>query len=110
MNIIKKIKQKSGESITETLVATLIAAMSMVIFASMVIASKNIIKDGNERIQTYYAQNSKLTKKDSGLKSASAELGFSTALINDSEYDITVYSNENSGDETSDNNMLIIGY
>ena len=54
MFFLKIVNIKKGETIAETLVATLIASLSMVMFASMVIASKNIIENSNVMINEYY--------------------------------------------------------
>ena len=54
MPVLKKIKTKKGETIAETLVATLIAALSMVMFASMVMASRTIVEESNKKVMEYY--------------------------------------------------------
>lgn len=109
MNIILKIKSKSGESITETLAATLIAAMSMIIFASMVIASKSIISQSNDQMDYYYEWNSKMLVQDSEIDdSESATITFSEALIsNKTNFSgITIYKNKSSDVEESENTLI----
>ena len=61
--LVRIIKNKKGETIAETLMATLIAALAMVMFAGMVIASKNIIEDSNQKIKDYYDGFSQLISK-----------------------------------------------
>ncbi len=54
MAISKIFNNKRGETIAETLVATLIASLSMVMFAGMVMASKTIIENSNVMLKEYY--------------------------------------------------------
>lgn len=63
MSVMKYLKSKKGETIAETLVATLIAALSMVMFAGMVMASKTIIDASNKKIVEYYDGYSQLFSK-----------------------------------------------
>ncbi len=85
MSFIKKLKNNKGETIAETLVATLIAALSMVMFAGMVMASKAIVDESNKKIVEYYDGFSQLfSKRD--------------VTINDlhsAEIPITIYTNKN---------------
>ena len=63
MSFIKKIISEKGETIAETLIATLIAALSMVMFAGMVMASKTIVEESNTKIMDYYKGFSQLESK-----------------------------------------------
>ncbi len=50
-----KLRDTRGETITETLAAVLIAAMAMIIFASMITASQRIITKSEAVMKDYYA-------------------------------------------------------
>ncbi len=50
-----KLRDMRGETITETLAAVLIAAMAMIIFASMITASQRIITKSEAVMKDYYA-------------------------------------------------------
>ncbi len=79
--LVRIIKNKKGETIAETLMATLIAALAMVMFAGMVIASKNIIEESNQKIKDYYDGFSQLISK--------------TEVTTQSMGPITIYINKN---------------
>lgn len=49
----RKLKSQNGESIAEVLVATLIAALATVMFASMVTASDNLIRKSDDAYKEY---------------------------------------------------------
>ena len=77
----KIIKNRRGETIAETLVSTLIASLAMVMFAGMVIASKNIIEDSNKKVIEYYKGFSELVNK--------------TNVESQVNIPITIYTNKN---------------
>lgn len=52
--IRKKISSQRGESITEVLVAVLITALAVLVFATMVSASTRIIRSGEIKMNKYY--------------------------------------------------------
>lgn len=51
--MIRKLKSRNGESIAEVLVATLIAALATVMFASMVTASENMVRKSDKAYNDY---------------------------------------------------------
>lgn len=51
--MIRKLKSRNGESIAEVLVATLIAALATVMFASMVTASENMVRKSDTAYDNY---------------------------------------------------------
>lgn len=63
MIFLRFLKNKRGETIAETLVSTLIAALSMVMFASMVIAANSIVTESDKKVREYYENSSKLISK-----------------------------------------------
>lgn len=115
MGFLKKLTQDKGETISEVLVATLIAAISMLIFASMVIASKNIIKDSRETIRDYYKQNSLMEGNSTEVKKyTNGEIIFGKAPVYSKKvYDATdgfeLYSNEKN-DASEAFKMIIYSY
>lgn len=113
MRCLDKLKSTKGESISETLVATLIAALAMVMFASMVIASKNIIKDSNSAMEKYYDLNSRMMESrnsDSpGVLVKDAEVSFTKAPVCKDSLDVKLYYNQ-SADDSEKNEIQLKCY
>lgn len=55
-----KLKSKKGEIITETLVAVLIAAAAMILFASMITSSQRILQKSERIMDAYYDGETKM--------------------------------------------------
>lgn len=53
----KKLKSLSGETLTETLVALLIAALALTMLAGAIAASSNVINKSRDRLEKYYEAN-----------------------------------------------------
>ncbi len=51
--LLRKIKSNSGESIAETLIALLVAALGLIILASAINSTSNIITTSNNKIKEY---------------------------------------------------------
>lgn len=51
--LFRKIKSNSGESIAETLIALLVAALGLIILASAINSTSNIITTSNNKIKEY---------------------------------------------------------
>ncbi len=113
MKILEKLKSTRGETISETLVATLIAALSMVLFGSMVVASQNIIKDSRSAMEKYYEWTSKmLSSKSSGVvvvETESAKISFTIPPVSSNNRSIDVYHNQSSG-AAKENKIPLICY
>ena len=65
----KKLKSRSGETLTETLVALLIAALALTMLAGAIAASSNVINKSRERLDQYYTENetsSGVVRRESG--------------------------------------------
>ncbi len=56
----RKWKSRSGESITEVLVALLISAVALVMLASMITASSRLITQSKDRMESYYKNSNSL--------------------------------------------------
>ena len=63
--IFKKLKSKSGESISEVLVASLIVALAFVMVASLISASQQIIQKNDAKMKEYYAEKNAFEAGDS---------------------------------------------
>ena len=55
-----KLKSKKGETITETLVSVLIAAVAMILFASMITSSQRILQKSERIMDAYYDGETKM--------------------------------------------------
>ncbi len=85
-SIKRKINSQTGESITETLVALLIAALALVMLAGAMSASTNIVLRSREKLKSYYDEN----EKDSGIvKKASKD---NSGIISISEEGVMLQS------------------
>jgi len=62
----KKLNTNAGESLAEVLVALLIAALALVMLASMITSSASIIQNSRKNIEAYYAANNALESKSGG--------------------------------------------
>ena len=96
--IILKIKSNSGESIAETLVAVLIAAVGLLMLAGTINAASNLITKSQNTLNRYYEANNKVESRDSSVKvKVSAVASFSVikdqSLAIDPE-DVTLYEND----------------
>ncbi|MBE5859339.1 MAG: hypothetical protein E7301_04345 [Butyrivibrio sp.] len=90
--IFQKIRKKSGESLAETLIATLIAAMSMMVLAGALMSSAKANKAANDI--SSFAMNS---------ASVSGQVTFTSSQEGSASkaYTVNVYSkNQESGKET----------
>lgn len=58
----KKIRSNAGESITETLVALLIAALAIVMLAGAVAAASNMVLTARNKLDKYYDANEKVVQ------------------------------------------------
>ena len=66
-DVFRKLKNKSGETLTEVLVASLVACLGVVLFATMVSSSFHVLTMSEEKMQAFYAQENLAEKKDSPL-------------------------------------------
>ncbi len=110
----KLLKNKKGETITETLVSSIIAAMSMIIFASMAIAANNIITETKDVIEGYYNDLSNINKRDESFKKDDVTLKLydrnndnELFLYNTKDYSTPLFSNTSDSDNTK---MVIYSY
>lgn len=62
----KKLKNQSGETIGETLVALLIASLALVMLASMIQTTVNVVKKSETMMTQYYEAESEMETASSG--------------------------------------------
>ncbi len=102
MCVMKFLKNNNGETIAETLVATLIAALSMVMFAGMVMASKTIVDTTNKKIVKYYDGFSQLISKDDVIDKNLGPMTFFTNKNGMIYYDYDNTKNNEGSEEAGD--------
>lgn len=56
-----RLKRRSGESLGEVLISVLIAAVALVLLASMITASAGLTERSRERLKGYYTDQQRLT-------------------------------------------------
>ena len=94
--MINKLKSKSGETIAEVLVASLVVALAVVLFAMMVSASFRIINTSERAMKDFYTAESDF---ESSISQSEGEpgtfIGNNLAYAGDlSSVPITIYSIE----------------
>lgn len=60
----RKIRQQSGETIAETLVALLISSIALMMLASMISATVNLVTKSETKMGEYYTENAKLENSE----------------------------------------------
>lgn len=53
-NTMRRLQSERGETLVEALVAVLISALGMLLLATSIMSTKNIIESGNKVISNYY--------------------------------------------------------
>ncbi len=74
--MIKKLKSRSGESIAETLVAVLIAALALLMLAGTINSSSNMITKSSSALDAYYQANN-------AVENRTDSAGSSTVTVSD---------------------------
>ena len=101
---LKKLKSQAGESISEVLIALLISSLALVMLASMISATNNIVSKSKSTMEDYYACNEDLERlKKTEEKTTETEsvaitikpTGTDTSI--EIEKTVTVYGNESLG-------------
>ena len=92
-NILRKIKNRNGETIVEVLVALLISSLGMIMLANMIVTSTNLITRSKETLTAYanaQVSNKVIERSDSSagsgtvtMKVAASGGTISTVKIND---------------------------
>ena len=95
--IRNKLRETSGESIAETLVAVLIAAFALLMLAGTVNTSTNLVTKSREVLKEYYEANEVLENMSGNNKYVTPESGGRVTLegnsVNFTWYNISIYKN-----------------
>lgn len=108
----RKLRSRAGESIAETLVSVLIAAVALVMLAGMISTTLRLVEDSSKKIEAYYTANDALTKLSvlenedvttySGTISIKVDPDLSEAIISEAisipAKNVTFYQNGNYSD------------
>ena len=66
MNLKRKLKSERGETLIEVLVAVLISALALMMFAGMISTSMRLTTESKNKLEDYYKTNASLEQKVSG--------------------------------------------
>lgn len=109
VEIIKsKLNNKSGESITEVLVALLISSLGLLLLAGMITSTNRIVSRSKEATRNYIEQNNALVEQGTSSETETGTVSFyrgdSTKLTltkltysSDETIGVTYYTNEQTG-------------
>ena len=107
MKIIKKkLNSRTGESISETLISLLIAALALVMLAGAVSSSSGMIMKSKDKMNSYYSANEAsngVVKKTYGTGSTVTGgiiITDTSRVISDQSYNIEYFKNEEFGRTT----------
>ena len=106
----KKLKSQAGESIGETLVSLLIAALALVMLAGAISASSGVIMKGRNKLNAYYTANeaeSGVVKMKSGTRGDDDIMTLTDRkgqFTGSPSYPVTYYKNNEF------NNRIVIAY
>ena len=100
----KKLKSQSGESLAETLVSLLIAALALVMLAGAMSTASGVILKSRDKLDKYYSAN----EEDSGIVKMASEGAIvnggitiadteTTDMISSQSFKITYYKNDEFG-------------
>ena len=107
--MLEKLKQKlqsrAGESIGETLVSLLIAALALVMLAGAISASSGVIMKSRDKLNDYYSANeeaSGVVKMTSGGSTVTDVITIedNTGAISKQSFKVTYYKNDKFGKKT----------
>ena len=93
----RKLKSQSGESIGETLIALLIAALALVMLAGAISSSSGTIQKSKKKLNDYYSANeesSGVVKMTSGGTSGVVILTDGTSAMLAQSYGVTFFKND----------------
>jgi hypothetical protein len=86
----KKLNSRSGESLTETLVALLISALALVMLAGAITASMRVITRSREKLDEYYNANESVVAGGT----QPGKVSISVAGIQSKDYDVYFSTND----------------
>ncbi len=92
----KKLKNRAGESLAETLVSLLIAALALVMLAGAISSASGVIIKSRDKLDKYYSANeeeSGVVKMAGGGSSGAVKMTDSSGVLSEQSYGITYYKN-----------------
>lgn len=90
--IVEKLRKRGGETIAETLIALLIAALALTMLAGAISVSSSIVTKSRNTLRTYYETNERTVV---GMKSATGQANITFASVSnpddpDGSPDVTI--------------------
>ncbi|MBQ2641724.1 MAG: hypothetical protein IJG52_00195 [Lachnospiraceae bacterium] len=93
-NYIERLRSRAGETIAETLVALLISSIGLMMLASMITSSAQLITKSRSVLKEYYAESNQLEEKgESGAGSFDVVLAFPGSDLQPETAAVTYYEN-----------------
>ena len=83
--IVRKLKNQAGETIAEVLVALLISSIALVMLASMISSTANMVTSSKSKMEAYYKANERLEKQNE-----KADVSFSIQISDKEDTAISV--------------------
>ena len=96
--IIRKLQSKAGDSIAEVLIALLISSLALVMLASMISSSANMITKSKSNMDDYYLKMNNLNDLASS-SNATVDITFQMGSVSDTVSGVSCYVDD-SGNET----------
>ena len=93
----KKICRQDGESISETLISLLVAALALVMLAGAVASSSNVITKSKDKMNSYYSANEAsdgVVKMTGGTSTGSITITDTTSTMSPQSYNVYYYKND----------------
>ncbi len=90
----KKLNSRAGESIGETLVALLIAAVALVMLAGAISASSDVVISSRKKLEKYYEGEEKLADLTGTTSSGSIVITDTKGSISFENYSVIYYQNK----------------
>ena len=81
---MKHMQSQSGETMVETLVSILISALALVMLATLIGTSVNLVRNSRDRMTDYYEAESEMNGASPSSKSGEGSVSFSVPLEVDS--------------------------
>ena len=100
--IRKKLKSQAGESIGEVLIALLISSLALVMLASMISATNNMVKNSDTAMKDYYAccnDLEKFTKTQTNVIKSTGGITITGSGLKTDSISVDVYKNNSLGDK-----------
>ena len=96
--IINKIRSQAGESLSETLISLLVAALALTLLAGAVSSGANVITKSQEKLKVYYDDNETKIVQMSGAGNSEKKVTISSSGLENQDIPIVYYENNQFGD------------